>query len=313
MTRAFRLRRRPNPNYHILGDSTATVINQRNNFAGDYTAGPGSTQSGAGYTVEAPTARIPLTPPGAPIVVGFVSLWDSVNFYDPGVRDFSGYSEAYDYYASFGVEQVWVEAQFLYPAFGGDITNLTELAEFNAAIAAELGVTLVSRELRENIELQVDDLHPTVQGAKDLVDRVANLVGTRVSRLRGNSDASGLRGTGVVVTAASALTGVGTATAASRKIARAAAALTGVGTVVAAARKISRGSAALTGAAAAVAAGRKIARASSTLTGVGSVAASASRVANSEVAAAVAVALAQPLTPAVAYTSPLSATAAVSA
>lgn len=185
MPRPFRLRRRPRPNYHVVGDSTAATVHQRNSPDGLYGPGPGSTASGRGYTSGAPSGTITLTPPGADFVIAQLSLWD----YESG--DLTGYSDAHAYYAAYGVTIHWVELPPS-PAVG-DAPEVAEpgLGTFNSAVAAELGVTLLPQALR--IVDTSDGIHPTVQGAKDLVDRYTNLTGTLVSRLRGVNPAT-LRG-----------------------------------------------------------------------------------------------------------------------
>jgi hypothetical protein len=187
--RPFRLRGRPAPDYHIVGDSTAATIHQRNSLDGLYSPGAGSTGSGRGYTTEAPSGTITLTPPDANVVIAFVSLWDSATFYEPGTKDYSGYSDAHAYYVALGKTPIWVAMA----SSPGYITDPTDLATYNAAIATELGVTLVDASIR--VAEYSDTIHYTVQGAQDVVDRLALTYAISVSRLRG-TNARAVRGRG---------------------------------------------------------------------------------------------------------------------
>lgn len=183
MSTALVPRRIPKPNFHGVGDSTMTPIVQRNSTDGLYTAGHGSAESGKGYTVDAPNGTITLTPPGQPFVIAQLSVWD----YDSS--DLTGYSDAHAYYQTFGITPIWVELPT--SSAVGEIPAITDPSVFNAAVAAELGVTLIPYAIR--LVATLDGLHPTVQGAIDMVDRYTNLTGTLVSRLRGQN-ISTLRG-----------------------------------------------------------------------------------------------------------------------
>lgn len=189
MARAFRVRARALPNYHIVGDSTAAPIEQRNNPAGDYTQGHGSTNSGRGYTSAAIYGTIELTPPEQPFVICHVSVWDYLT------TDFRGYETAHNFYVNHGITPTWVA---LPPSPALTALPLVEepaLATFNDAVAAAIGVTLEPYAIR--VTTTLDGVHPNVAGAQQMVDRYAQLVATSMSRLRGTTSHS-LRGQGTV-------------------------------------------------------------------------------------------------------------------
>ena len=153
-------------NYHVVGDSTMWQIEQVN-------GGHGSTQGGCGYTEEA-SCRIAFTPPEGDIVIAGVSVWDSQS------TDFSGYREAHEYYASFGVPVVWVEVpQMFVPRSGGRST--TALVRLNEGVAEELGCELQPWTWRdpgvhENGDTgTIDGIHYTDLGAETVAFNFSHL------------------------------------------------------------------------------------------------------------------------------------------